>query len=143
MPLSKERNRLSSRLQVLWESTIESTDKSVYFIADDCAKAVKIGVARSPTRRLRDLQVANSNKLRLLYVLKGKEQEFETKLHSLFSAHRLRGEWFSLAPLTEPISDLVRLVGQADGTYRSDYNLDLDPFINPLVRATEADQGVP
>ena len=122
MPLSKERNKLCSSIQVLLESTIDSMNKSVYFIADDCAKAVKIGVARSPARRLRDLQVANPNKLRLLYVLKGKEQEFETKLHSLFSAHRLRGEWFSLAPLTEPISDLVRLVRQTD------------PYINPLVR---------
>ena len=54
---------------------------------------VKIGVAKNPAKRLRDLQIGNPvtlNGIAAWRCLPGDEAE----LHELFGEARLRGEWF-------------------------------------------------
>lgn len=65
----------------------------VYCIRDDEADAVKIGFSKNPISRLRQLQTANSRRLRLLCVF-DTTQAFERSLHRSFAGRRLHGEWF-------------------------------------------------
>lgn len=72
----------------------------VYFVSN-AAGAVKIGVSRDPKRRLVDLQVANSDPVNLLGMIKftGKDAEknayiCENSLHAKYQKHNISGEWF-------------------------------------------------
>jgi hypothetical protein len=70
---------------------------SVYFISS--GDAVKIGVAKNPEARLRDLQVGNANQLEILATISGAGRHEEDSLHKLFEPFRLRGEWFQIQPI--------------------------------------------
>lgn len=65
----------------------------VYFISD--GEFVKIGVAREPMGRLKDLQVANARPLTLLFVIDGSFAE-ETQLHARFADYHKLGDWFRM-----------------------------------------------
>lgn len=67
----------------------------VYFISD--GEFIKIGFANNWVVRRRDLQIANARKLIALLVFEGGFR-MEAHLHSLFSAHRVLGEWFRPVP---------------------------------------------
>lgn len=76
----------------------KSVDRtSVYFIQDGHSGAVKIGVARYPQNRMRELQVGASAQLRLIATVPGGRM-LERKLHDDFRHLRIRGEWFLNAP---------------------------------------------
>lgn len=64
----------------------------VYFIQAD-AGAVKIGRAKDPESRLRQLQTGSPDKLQMLHVVPG-DAELEASLHRRFGTVRIRGEWF-------------------------------------------------
>lgn len=65
----------------------------IYFIESRRAKAIKIGLARDPEKRLRTLQTASPTKLRLIATCPGGPRE-EMLMHRRFASIRLRGEWF-------------------------------------------------
>lgn len=68
----------------------------VYFIAA-IGGPIKIGLAKVPQERLKDLQTSHPKELRLLaWVIadEGKEKEY----HLRFADHRLSGEWFARHP---------------------------------------------
>lgn len=66
-----------------------------YFIQEGINGNIKIGVTKSIKSRLRTLQTANSEKLRLLgYIFGNKEKESE--LHRLFIEYRVQGEFFTV-----------------------------------------------
>jgi hypothetical protein len=67
----------------------------VYFIQS--GDAVKIGISNDPKRRMVDLAYYNPVALELLGVLDG-DVALERYLHDKFDKHRIRGEWFKLAP---------------------------------------------
>lgn len=62
-----------------------------YIIAQADGQAIKIGKAKNPTARLRELQVGHSQKLRLLGTI---EEDCERELHIQFKGKRITGEWF-------------------------------------------------
>ena len=67
----------------------------VYFITD--SKDIKIGYTKNDvTKRLKQLQTANTNKLYLLGYIDG-PKELEKELHKKFLKYKKRhnGEWFS------------------------------------------------
>lgn len=64
-----------------------------YCIRDDASQAVKIGFSRDPERRLRQLQTANPNRLRLVSAMFSTD-EFERMMHRSFAVHAKGGEWF-------------------------------------------------
>lgn len=67
---------------------------SVYFIQAGVDGAIKIGFTRFPVLdRLKSLQVACPDELRLLAVLAGDDGK-ETEIHKRFAPDRIRGEWF-------------------------------------------------
>lgn len=71
----------------------------VYFILDPINSCVKIGKANDVELRIRDLQIGNPNKLKLLATVACPDEncafKFESKLHAKFSHLYLRGEWFN------------------------------------------------
>jgi len=85
--------------------------KSIYFILDEEANAVKIGIGKSPEARLEELQIGNPHKLKLIKVIENKTELTELHLHQLFSKDHLNGEWFNLSKelrdyLNEAMSNL-------------------------------------
>ena len=62
---------------------------------------IKIGKARDPDARLRDLQVGSPVKLKMLGKVKCRDdshaRSIEKFAHSLFYKQRKRGEWFRLS----------------------------------------------
>ncbi len=82
----------------------------IYFI--QCATGpIKIGHGTNVEYRLSNLQMGNPNRLTLLtWFPCADPQQTEVELHERFTAHRLRGEWFSPAP---ELVELVRQIHEA------------------------------
>jgi hypothetical protein len=85
-------------MELLEEMDISELDADMhlYVIRETESGRVKIGISRDPERRLRELQVGNSQKLEILATRKAYNGfADETLLHKTFSADQIRGEWFS------------------------------------------------
>jgi Meiotically up-regulated gene 113 len=71
----------------------------LYFIQEIGTENIKIGIAAKLTKRLHEIQTDNSNKVRLLGAAKFNSEvavrRFEKRLHAMFAAQRIRGEWFA------------------------------------------------
>lgn len=65
----------------------------VYFIQQGTDGPIKIGKTSEPWTRLRELQCANPDDLRMLGVLEG-GRDLEGRLHHEFRQGHIRGEWF-------------------------------------------------
>ena len=80
------------------ESNGDGPSAYVYFIGD--GEFVKIGVARDPWHRLRDLQTAHPKPLRLISgipcEIERRAYHIESELHKRFAGKRASGEWFRL-----------------------------------------------
>lgn len=72
----------------------------VYFIR--AAGAVKVGWAKDPEQRLRELQTGNPDRMVLLRVIPA-EKTLEGDLHQYYAPWRLNGEWFALLGLLPDI----------------------------------------
>lgn len=68
----------------------------VYFIQADDGR-VKIGKARRPSQRLKELQTGSSRNLRLVGLLLG-DRQAERVLHERYKVWCVGGEWFSPHP---------------------------------------------
>lgn len=89
--------------QEFWRKAKEERDKPklkkkvsqdyLYLIHDTIQNTLKIGITRNPKNRFRNIQLATSNKLVMLYALKGKAH-LEKELHKEFAEIRLASEWF-------------------------------------------------
>lgn len=75
----------------------------VYIIRAGEHGPVKIGFAEDVRLRLTKMQADNHERLTVLRVLVGGQQE-ESELHLRFAAQRMRGEWFEFSP--ELLGDL-------------------------------------
>lgn len=82
-----------------------------YLIAAEGTHLVKIGIAKDPMRRLRELQTGQPMDLHLLWFI---AEDYEHDLHVHFSAYRVRGEWFDLTPLGDPIDAVKVAVGEIE-----------------------------
>ena len=74
----------------------------LYVIQCGTCGPIKLGFAGNPVWRLGDLQCGSWEELHLravVAVLDGDHAAIERMAHSLASAKRIRGEWFSLEPL--------------------------------------------
>lgn len=82
-----------------------------YLIAADGTHLVKIGIAKDPMRRLKELQTGQPMELQLLWSVAG---NYENDLHVHFAAYRVRGEWFDLTPLGDPTDVVKEAVGEIE-----------------------------
>lgn len=77
----------------------------IYFIQAEDSKAIKIGIADNPQRRLAALATGSAEPLTLLGVQHGVKAD-EIDLHRRFRSLRLKGEWF------QPGQDLLDYINQ-------------------------------
>lgn len=56
----------------------------------------KIGWAKDPEQRIRELQTGSPVPLEIIGVIRGGTLETENELHVAFGQHRLHGEWFDI-----------------------------------------------
>lgn len=83
-----------------------NSQAGVYVISDGCGH-VKIGVARDPEKRLRELQVGNANKLRVIgHFWCDRPGDSEAAAHRELDYCRARGEWFGCG--IQEACDVVR-----------------------------------
>ncbi len=87
----------------------------VYFAHNQEVGAVKIGSSGDVNARLDALQIASPHELILMGTLPGGRRE-EKRLHQLFDAMHMRGEWFRATP--ELLDDVGRLLAER-GTRRT------------------------
>lgn len=95
---------------------------SVYFIQAGDTGLIKIGHARSVTKRLAALQTGSAHNLRVIYEMRGGLLE-EQGLHAAFAKHRAHGEWF------HPHSDIFNHIAKFKGEERPKQN---KPTISPF-----------
>ena len=88
-----------------------SAESHTYLLAADGTDLVKIGIAKDPMRRLRELQTGQPMDLHLLWSVAG---NYENDLHVHFAAYRVRGEWFDLTSLGDPIDVVKQAVGEIE-----------------------------
>jgi hypothetical protein len=111
--------------------------KSVYFILEEGAEAVKIGVADSPEARLADLQAATPHKLTLIKVIKGGGFELERKLQQKFATSALGNEWFRITPELQSYIDSPPENSPEPSPENSPEPLTLFPLTTPRDTETE------
>ena len=79
--------------------------RSVYLIRGNDGK-YKIGIAKNPTQRIKQLQTGNSDKLVIIETYQSENaSKIESTLHNQYSHLRNEGEWFDLS-----VSDEVGFV---------------------------------
>lgn len=66
----------------------------IYFIRDPLTRRLKIGCAKDPWNRLRNIQTGCPTDLELAAILPGEEAD-ERALHKRFRQFHVRGEWFA------------------------------------------------
>jgi len=71
--------------------------RSVYLIRGNNGK-YKIGIAKNPSQRIKQLQTGNSDKLQLIETYQSENaSKIESTLHNRFGHLRNEGEWFDLS----------------------------------------------
>lgn len=111
----------------------------VYVIQAGEGGPVKIGFSTNVLRRIENMQVASAAPLRLVVLLDG-SQEAEREIHARMSHHRLRGEWFSPAVLSETfgLASLPVPVRESGG-WRAEWSADQIARVTEQRRAKWAD----
>ena len=66
---------------------------------------IKIGRAKKPQSRVRELQVGNHEKLSI-YAIFDWPDEYEELFHNMFQPYRVFGEWFKTGPEMDGIMTL-------------------------------------
>lgn len=67
----------------------------LYFICDENARYLKIGISNNPQERLKNFQTGNPLKLILLLIFYA-TQENEKRIHNILKEYCLIGEWYPL-----------------------------------------------
>lgn len=67
---------------------------TIYFLQDLSNKNIKIGRTNDLKSRMSNLQVGNSNQLRLSFIMNEMEDHFENHIHGICNRFHIQGEWF-------------------------------------------------
>ena len=93
--------------------------RSVYLIRGNDGK-YKIGIAKTPSQRIKQLQTGNSDKLQLIETYQSENaSKIESALHNRYAHVRNEGEWFDLS-ITEESSfvDQCKRIDETMNTLR-------------------------
>ena len=129
MPLSKAKK---IEYQVYLEKLSLNGKKTVYFVVDFEANAVKIGISRDPHQRLNTLREGNPHILEMVGAIKGANEQVELALQRRFEGDRLHGEWFNLS---EELGDFIDLLHCPDyDPVQPGLHFEHCPFVDPMLR---------
>ncbi|MEV6131766.1 GIY-YIG nuclease family protein [Streptomyces violaceusniger] len=107
---------------------------TTYLVGMEGSPLVKIGfTSGDPKKRLASLQTGQPMKLSLLWSSEGNH---ESALHHRFAPHRVRGEWFDLTPLGDPVQVVEDAILPGRGLNCSEAG-----DAGPSERRAEADRG--
>lgn len=95
---TSQRAMIAARITGERPSSARATPEWVYFVQSGWDGPIKIGCAADVDARVRQLQTGSADQLWLLAAMHG-DAATEHRLHELFSGYRVRGEWFSPAPV--------------------------------------------
>jgi hypothetical protein len=99
-----------------------NTEKSgfIYAIKDESSR-VKLGMADNVDKRLRELQTGNAEVLTIMYLWPvDNMRKAEAAVHTIFSAYRIRGEWFRLDHTVEKLlAKIFRVTPMTDKEERN------------------------
>ncbi|MBK1642199.1 hypothetical protein CKO12_09970 [Chromatium okenii] len=88
--LSKERI-----LNLFADLDIENYDEYFVYAIQECETGhIKIGISKDPERRVKQLQTANSQELRLLHYVPAPNRFQDEQLAHTQTPNHIRGEWF-------------------------------------------------
>ncbi len=88
--LSKERI-----LGLFADLDIENCDEYFVYAIQECGTGhIKIGISKDPERRVKQLQTANSQELKLLHYVPAPNRFQDEKLAHTQTPNHIRGEWF-------------------------------------------------
>lgn len=85
----------------------QASGSHTYMIGAEGSNLVKIGWAKEPQNRVSYLQIGSPLILALLWFDEG---PYEGPLHRRFKDYRVRGEWFDLTPLGDPVEVVTAAV---------------------------------
>lgn len=74
------------------EAKFPDAEQFIYFVGWERGP-IKIGIASTPHRRIKDIQTGCPHKLRIWAMVPGTQND-EAKLHKQFANDKLKGEWF-------------------------------------------------
>jgi len=97
-----------------------SDGKYIYFIREEETNIIKIGYSQNPIGRKSELQTGNSKKLSLEKIVKCKSRELEKRLHNLFVANWVQGEFYNLS--TEDVKYIVQVLTQENNNNNNTNN---------------------
>lgn len=101
-PLSPERERAAIKKWTRKPSVPKQLRPCTYLVGAEGSPLVKIGyTGGDPKKRLASLQTGQPMTLSLLWSVGG---DYEDALHQRFADYRVRGEWFDLTPLGDPVA---------------------------------------
>ena len=83
---------------------VSETGCYVYLIASQCRPVVKIGKAKDPIKRIKEIQTGSADPLYLYAAIYSDNPAFlENQIHKLLKRNWVRGEWFRFTPNTEKV----------------------------------------
>lgn len=85
---------------------LNADETYVYFFQAEHGGPIKVGQSVDPSKRIGELQTGNPYKLVARRVVKGDPFD-EFRLHDLFRAYRLEGEWFRAHPALAAMCDAI------------------------------------
>lgn len=118
----------------------------VYFLHSPEQCSVKIGFARSVSKRISSIQCSNSSKLVLIGSIPG-DRGKEWEIHGRFREFRIRGEWFRatdflLYQIYLIISESLESGGSKEGNWRI-FNFQIPEDQDSWLKSRSSETGVP
>ncbi|MFI9787907.1 GIY-YIG nuclease family protein [Kitasatospora sp. NPDC051984] len=111
------RTRISYRKPLTGANVPHASRTHVYMMTAAGSRLIKIGVAKNPMQRLRELQTGSPGKLDVLWLVEG-TLALEKALHGRLSAYRARGEWFDIKPLGNPVEVVEKHIAEIREQYK-------------------------
>ena len=119
MAQERERKKLAKAGIVYKDKKKSQKANQVYVIGakdEALAGVYKIGVSNAPGKRLQALNTSNPFELMIVHKFVAEPaEEAEARLHTMFRANRLSGEWFRLTP--DQVAELKQIAEYKDGRF--------------------------
>jgi predicted GIY-YIG superfamily endonuclease len=127
------------------DHTSNAQEYHVYLI-QSLSGPVKIGIASSPVKRVKELQVGNFEDIRLEFSFVCPNMEaaiaVEALLHERYSSFRVRGEWYSvdIETIVKDVRWALHIAASIDGLNRFEHVVTLKT--NPVKHAMFNRRGI-